>query len=136
MKFKGKDILEDKDLCDFLLNSDYKLLKIKWHDDSITNGYGKEIYIGKLNDKLSLIEGLWSEPITNNIELTFEFPNLDLYKVFTLSEAALIWNKDESTIREALVKKFIPYVEYRKAGRITFITRKAMERVYGELEED
>lgn len=89
MKFTGKEILENKELREFLLNSSLRVLEIKWHDGSITSGYEKEIYIENVNDKLSLVKGLWSEPIRNNVELTFEFPNLDLYKVFTLSEAAV-----------------------------------------------
>ena len=132
MKFTGKEILENEELMEFLLNSNLRVLGIRWHDGSITSGYGKEIYVENVNDKLSLVEGgLWSEPIRNNIELTFEFPNLDLYKVFTLSEAAAIWGKDESTLRRAL-SKFHQFKEYRKAGRITLITKEAMIRVYGE----
>lgn len=95
MKFTGKEILENEELVEFLLSSNLRVLEIRWYDGSITSGYGKEIYVENVNDKLSLVEGLWSEPIRNNIELTFEFPNLDLYKVFTLSEAAAIWGKWE-----------------------------------------
>ena len=131
MKFTGKEILEDKELSNFLLNSNCSVLKIKWCDGSITSGYGREIQIDYVDDRLSLVEGLWSEPIKGNIELIFELPNLDLYKVFTLSEAAAIWGRDESTLRRAL-GKFHQFKEYRKAGRITLITREAMIRVYGE----
>lgn len=131
MKFTGKEILENEELMEFLLSSNLRVLEIRWYDGSITSGYGKEIYVENVNDKLSLVEGLWSEPIRNNIELTFEFPNLDLYKVFTLSEAAAIWGKDESTLRRSL-SKFHQFKEYRKAGRITLIEKEAMIRVYGE----
>lgn len=131
MKFTGKEILENEKLSNFLLNLNCSVLEIRWHDGSITSGYGKEIYIDYVNDRLSLVEGLWSEPIRDNIELTFELPNLDLYKVFTLSEAAAIWGKDESTLRRAL-SKFHQFKEYRKAGRITLINKEAMIRVYGE----
>lgn len=131
MKFTGKEILEDKELSNFLLNSNCSVLKIKWCDGSITSGYGREIQIDYVDDRLILVEGLWSEPIKDNIELIFESPNLDLYKVFTLSEAAAIWGRDESTLRRAL-GKFHQFKEYRKAGRITLITREAMIRVYGE----
>lgn len=131
MKFTGKEILEDKELSNFLLNLNCNVLEIKWCDGSITSGYGREIQIDYVDDRLSLVEGLWSEPIKDNIELIFELPNLDLYKVFTLSEAAAIWGRDESTLRRAL-GKFNQFKEYRKAGRITLITREAMLRVYGE----
>lgn len=131
MKFTGKEILEDKELSNFLLNLNCNVLEMKWCDGSITSGYGREIQIDYVDDRLSLVEGLWSEPIKDNIELIFESPNLDLYKVFTLSEAAAIWGRDESTLRRAL-GKFHQFKEYRKAGRITLITREAMIRVYGE----
>ena len=61
-------------------------------------------------------------------ELKFEID-----EVMTVNEAAEIWGKAESTIRLAInSKKFIPGVDYRKAGRITLITRDAMKRIYGE----
>lgn len=63
--------------------------------------------------------------------------DLDIYNVMTVNEAAELWGKTEGAIRAAIkAKKFILGVDYRKAGRITLITREAMERVYGELEED
>lgn len=130
MKFSGKDLLENKELSDFLLNSGCRVLEITWHDGSKTKAYDKEIYIEIVENKLNLVEGLWSFPIKNNIELLFEIPNLNLYKVFTLTEAAAIWGKDESTIRRAL-GKFNQFTEYRKAGRITLIDKDAMIRVYG-----
>lgn len=131
MKFTGKNILESKDLSEFLLNSSSRVLEIKWADGSITKGYGREIYVEKVNNIMSLTEQLWSEPIVNNIEITIELPNLDLYKVFTLTEASIIWGKDESTIRKSL-KKFHEFSEYRKSGRITLISKDAMLRVYGK----
>ena len=58
---------------------------------------------------------------------TFEINN-----VMTVSEAAEIWGITEGAIREAIKSnKFIPSIDYRKAGRITLICREAMERVYG-----
>ena len=130
MRYTGKDILENKELSDFLLNSSCRVLEITWHDGSKTKGYGKEIYIETIDNKLNLVKGLWSAPISNNIELLLEIPDLNLYKVFTLSEAAAIWGKDESTLRRSL-RKFHPFIEYRKAGRITLIEKDAMIRVYG-----
>lgn len=56
-----------------------------------------------------------------------------LDEVRTMNEAAEMWGISEGTIRSAIKsKKFIPGVDYRKAGRITLITIEAMERVYGE----
>lgn len=131
MKFTGKEILNSKELKEFLISSSCRVLEIKWHDGRISKGYGKEIYIEKVDDIVSLTEGLWNEKISENLELTIELPNLDLYKVFTLTEASAIWGKDESTIRKSL-SKFHQYRDYRKAGRITLISKDAMVRVYGE----
>ena len=73
--------------------------------------------------------GIILEPKKN---ITFE-----INEVMTVSEAATIFGKTEGAIRAAIkAKKFIPFVDYRKAGGITLITKEAMERVYGELEED
>ena len=59
---------------------------------------------------------------------TFEINN-----VMTVSEAAEKWGITEGAIRKAIKsRKFIPGIDYRKAGRITLICREAMERVYGE----
>lgn len=57
-----------------------------------------------------------------------------LKEIMTATEAAQKWKLAEGTIRAAIkANKFIPGVDYRKAGRITLITKSAMERVYGEL---
>lgn len=64
----------------------------------------------------------------DNNDVTFE-----INEVMTVNEAAEMWNKTEGAIRAAIkAKKFIPGVDYRKAGRITLITREAMEKVYGD----
>ena len=60
---------------------------------------------------------------------TFEINN-----IMTVSEAAEIWGITEGAIRKAIKsRKFIPNIDYRKAGRITLICREAMIRVYGPL---
>ena len=58
-----------------------------------------------------------------------------LNNVMTAKEAAEIWGITEGAIRAAIkAKKFATGVDYRKAGRITLITKEAMEKVYGKLE--
>lgn len=60
---------------------------------------------------------------------------LDIDNVLTAQEAAALWNITEGAIRKAISsKRFIIGIDYRKAGRITLISKKAMERLYGELE--
>ena len=60
----------------------------------------------------------------------------NLFNVMTTTEAALKWGLSESTVRKAIQKnKFKFGQEYRKSGRITLITKDAMERVYGELHD-
>lgn len=64
-----------------------------------------------------------------NNDVTFE-----INEVMTVNEAAEMWGKTEGAIRAAIkANKFILGVDYRKAGRITLITKEAMERVYGKL---
>ena len=63
---------------------------------------------------------------------TFEINN-----IMTVSEAAEKWRITEGAIRKAIKSnKFIPSIDYRKAGRITLICREAMTRVYGELKRE
>jgi len=50
--------------------------------------------------------------------------------VFTQAEAASIYNKDASTILNAIDKGYFPEDEYRKSGRITLISKEAMSKVY------
>ena len=59
--------------------------------------------------------------------------NFQINEVMTVNEAAKIWNKSEGAIRAAIkAKKFILGVDYRKSGRITLITREAIESLYGK----
>ena len=137
MRLTGKEILESQQLQKFLLDNESRVLCIVWHDGSVSSGIGKDIYVGKIDESsdLYVIEGLWSEKIRDNIILDIEEPNNDLYRVYTTTEASLLWGKEESTIRKAISNgKFVKWIEYRKAGRITLITKSAMQRVYGELE--
>ena len=61
---------------------------------------------------------------------TFEINN-----IMTVNEAAEMWGITEGAIRASIKsRRFIPYIDYRKAGRITLITSEAMERIYGEIE--
>ena len=53
--------------------------------------------------------------------------------VFTVTEASTIWGKDESTIRSLIKSGKLTFgVDYKKSGRITLITRNAMEKIYGK----
>lgn len=57
----------------------------------------------------------------------------EINEVMTVKEASEQWGLTEGAIRNSIkVKKFIPGLDYRKAGRITLITKGAMTRVYGE----
>lgn len=58
-------------------------------------------------------------------------------EVLTVNEAAQLWGISEGTIRYAIkVDKLTPGIDYRKAGRITLVTKKAMTRLFGVIEED
>lgn len=64
-----------------------------------------------------------------------EIKNIDnlLFDIMTVTEAAEQYYITEGAIRNAISnKKFIVGIDYRKAGRITLISRESMERVYGE----
>ena len=58
---------------------------------------------------------------------------VDIDNVLTAQEAAIKWGITEAAIRKAISsKRLIVGIDYRKSGRITLISRKAMERLYGE----
>lgn len=60
---------------------------------------------------------------------------VDIDNVLTAQEAATKWGITEGAIRKAIAsKRLIIGIDYRKAGRITLISKEAMERLYGELE--
>ena len=60
----------------------------------------------------------------------------ELDAVMTFAEATEKWGLADSTLRK-LVKtnKLTENVDYRKSGKVWLITREAMEKVYGKLEE-
>jgi len=56
-----------------------------------------------------------------------------LEDVFTATEAAIKWGLESSSIRKAIAYgRFKIGEDYRKAGRVTLISREAMIRLYGE----
>lgn len=58
---------------------------------------------------------------------------MNIKDVMTVNEAAEKWEVTEGTIRYSIkVGKLIEGIDYRKAGRITLITKKAMIKIYGE----
>ena len=90
----------------------------------IDNGEEKELVI---ND-----DAIIYNP-SEGILLESKDVKFEINEVMTVSEAAVLWGKSEGAIRAAIkAKKFIVGVDYRKAGGTTFITREAMERVYGK----
>ncbi len=54
-----------------------------------------------------------------------------LNEVYTLSEAAIEYGIVEGTLRAAIKNERIKPEEWRKAGRITLVTRAAVERLWG-----
>ncbi len=56
-----------------------------------------------------------------------------LFEILTIGEAAQIWGINENNIRKDIKKtKFKFGIDFRKAGKIILIEKKAMIRVYGE----
>ena len=74
------------------------------------------------------------DPHEGILDIANENVIFEINDVLTASEAAEIWGITEGAIRKAIAsKRFVPGIDYRKAGRITLITREAMKRVYGYL---
>jgi len=60
--------------------------------------------------------------------------NVGIEDIMTINEAASIWNITEANIRYHIKNgKLVNDIEYRKAGRITLITKKAMIKLFGDI---
>ena len=54
--------------------------------------------------------------------------------VMIINEAAKMWNVTESNVRYHIkAGKLVNGIEYRKAGRITLITKRAMVKLFGDM---
>lgn len=145
MRIMGSEIINSKNLQQKVLNK--KILKV------IEPGYKADLnktkaFLGyaKDNDYISNIKqgdlyiyiknSNWVKKVLPNTVLVFEEDidvKSELYNIYNITEASLLWGKQQSTIRKAIKSnKFVEGIEYRKSGRIVLITRKAMERVYGK----
>ena len=57
-----------------------------------------------------------------------------LNEVYTMKEAATLYNIVEGTVRAAIkVGRLKEGVDFRKSGKITLVTKSAMEREWGKL---
>ena len=62
--------------------------------------------------------------------------NNHLLQVYVLNEASKLWGITEGALRKAITSNRFYQNEYRKAGRITLISKAGMERVYGKLNNE
>lgn len=64
-----------------------------------------------------------------------EIETIIINEVMTFAEATKLWGLSESTLRSSTrTKKLIEGVDFRKSGKVWLITREAMIRVYGNLQ--
>ena len=76
------------------------------------------------------------KPLSYSDRMKFIKQNKVINNVMTVNEASEKWGITEGTIRAAIKRKdFVLGVDFRKAGRITLITKESKIRVYGKLEE-
>lgn len=57
---------------------------------------------------------------------------MNLTDILTASEAARLWQLDESTVKKACQQGRFTEDEARKSGGTWMVTRAGMERVYGK----
>lgn len=139
MNYSGLQILNSIELQNLLISNKASVLEVIDSNGSITEKLGNNIYISKSGDNLLLTGELQTQAITPEMTITFADLELtvdsELYHVYTSTEAAKLWDKDESTVRRAIMnERFVQGVDYRKAGRISLITKDAMIRVFGPPE--
>ena len=87
---------------------------------NLIGGFSEQLKDEPLVEKIYVI----SESLTKTI-------NNMINDVMILSEAAELWGITEGALRKAIAFNRFRFEEFRKAGRITLITRNGMERVYG-----
>lgn len=134
LKFKGSELLANETLQDILVNITDKITFIKWHDNSITNGLGKDITLEYIDNQLCITEGLYSKSISKDMIIGVKVKDIAINSVFTSSEIASLYSKDEKAIRYYILNGQLEAgKDYRKAGRINLISLESMEKIYGPL---
>lgn len=130
----AKDNLINKgiyELCNLTLK--YNTEKVLVHDKCEKDDF-KE-YSENVDDIKIINEddGVYNITFVGYIDKVVVSGDSSLFEIFTTTEAAQLWGLNESTVRKAIQgNKFKLGIDFRKAGRVTLITKEAMIRVYGE----
>ena len=62
------------------------------------------------------------------------YSNVELDNVMTLVEATEKWGLADSTLRKLMTTdKLVTGIDYKKSGRATLITKRAMTKIYGDM---
>lgn len=61
---------------------------------------------------------------------------IDINEVMTFKEASDIWKLGDGTLRHSAARGVFQDHEIRKSGCVWLITKEAMNRVYGEYQEE
>ena len=62
------------------------------------------------------------------------YSNVELDNVMTLVEATEKWGLADSTLRKLMATdKLVAGIDYKKSGRATLITKRAMIKIYGDM---
>ena len=108
--------------------------------------YDKDLKIfnrlNKINDLGEFIDMLDKEynilyAMTTIDKIPYYYNNsIEIEEIMTINEAAKMWNVLESNIRYHINDgKLVSGIEYRKAGRITLITKRGMIKLFGDMPE-
>lgn len=107
-------------------DKDFKLFSILQKIDDL------EEFIDTLDKKYNILYTM------TTIDKTPYYYNdsMGIEDIMTINEAAEMWNVTESNIRYHIkTGKLVNGIEYRKAGRITLITKRAMVKLFGDMTE-
>ncbi|WP_407301660.1 helix-turn-helix domain-containing protein [Clostridium botulinum] len=84
-------------------------------------------------DKIEEIENGYRITSISDLDSFYIEADNELFDVYTSNEAAEQYGISEGTLRSAIKTGRLQLgTDYRKAGRITFIRKKSMEREYGK----
>lgn len=137
---KLREVIEAAiDIKSEILKGNYDCKEIIRNEHVISvNSYMKDIKLMEVSLDADVVYE-YKEP--NMIYIDDEMLEKPLYQVLTFKEASALWGIDDSTLRrrtlpENRINNDLQYdIDYRKSGSTWLITKEAMERVYGKLNE-
>ena len=92
--------------------------------------------IDDLGEFIDMLDKEWNILYAMNVidKEPHYYSNVELDNVMTLVEATEKWGLADSTLRKLMTTdKLVTGIDYKKSGRATLITKRAMTKIYGDM---